>query len=57
MTSVGKFTHSEGFKYRIEDENGQECPNGVPGEIVVFSPVRMQNYLKDIGNEPVTWVS
>ena len=57
MNSIGAFTTTPGFKYRIEDDNGNLCPTGTEGEIVVYSPVRMINYLKDKGLVPVTWVS
>lgn len=57
MKSVGTFTISPGFKYRVEDDNGKECAVGSTGEIVVFSPLRMLNYMEDRNNDPVTWVS
>ena len=57
MNSVGAFTTTPDFKYRIEDTDGNICPIGTAGEIVVYSPVRMINYLKDKGQDPVTWVS
>ena len=57
MKSVGSFTSSPGFQYRITDDNGMECPQGMAGEISVLSPLRMLNYVKDKACDPVTWVS
>lgn len=54
--SVGRFTTSPGFEYQIEDDNGNECPIGTPGELVAYSPLRMINYLKDKDKDPATWV-
>ena len=56
-TSVGRFTTCEGFEFKIEDENGNECKVGEPGEIVVLSPLRMLNYLKNRNDPPTSWVS
>ena len=56
MKSVGSFTISPGYKYRIEDENGNDCPVGTVGEISALSPLRMLNYLKDKNENPATWV-
>ena len=56
MNTIGRFTTTPGFKYRIVDDNGHDCKQGMPGEIVVYSPTGMINYLKDKGKPPVKWV-
>lgn len=42
-TSVGR--PIAGAAVKIVDETGQECPTGVPGEILVQGPGRMKEYL------------
>ena len=54
--SVGRTCQDPEFKIKIEDEDGNECPTGEAGELVVYSPFRMINYLTDKEKDPVSWI-
>ena len=54
--STGKFTTSDGFKFKIVNWKNQEVKKGETGTVMVLSPLKMINYLHEKGQKSVEWV-